>query len=231
MDMEQEVKQDAPYMPTLRRAGTVLMAVGAVDIAAMILCAAGGIAYSSNFNVFALVAGYILYHGNLRAANVIAWIAAFLLTSFLSMLVFLPALEPIDLLLLKVKLQPLPYAISAVTYVVAVILLNWVINELRTDTIVLAQEIAGIKVRRLIAPVVLAICVSIVVSIAVPVMLGGEAGQRAVHLAGLKLGANYKYHVKSLKIKKSPEGKHVSGVVTAYNDNEIKTVEVDWTDK
>lgn len=88
LDMLQQAAANAPALaeaipvqdrsadlPILKRVGTVLMVVGAIDIAAMIYCVASGYSYPSSLNIFALVAGIFIRRGSLRASSWVRWLA------------------------------------------------------------------------------------------------------------------------------------------------------------
>jgi len=63
----------------LRRVGTVLVVVGLLDIGGLIYCMANNVSYASSLNIFAVIAGLFLLRGNLGAAGLVRWFAAFLL--------------------------------------------------------------------------------------------------------------------------------------------------------
>jgi hypothetical protein len=47
-------------------------------------------------------------------------------------------------------------------------------------------------------------------------------------MAEQQIGPGYRFHVSSLTVAKNNRGTIVSGVVTAWNDNEIKSLPVHW---
>jgi hypothetical protein len=58
----------------MRRVGSVLMAVGAIDIIACTVTVANGGGYGSSLNIFALVAGVMVYRGHVGAVRgVVRW--------------------------------------------------------------------------------------------------------------------------------------------------------------
>jgi hypothetical protein len=63
------------------------------------------------------------------------------------------------------------------------------------------------------------------------VFLGGESASKAKLIAAQQLGDSYRYHVSSLNIQMNSSGKFVSGVVTAWNDQEVKNVPVHWEER
>ena len=72
--------EDPAYLPSLKRVGTVLVAVGLLDIGVMVYCVMNGISYTSSFNIAAVIGGIFLRRGSLRAASIVAWLAVLFLT-------------------------------------------------------------------------------------------------------------------------------------------------------
>jgi hypothetical protein len=60
--------------------------------------------------------------------------------------------------------------------------------------------------------------------------LGGSA-EHAKSMAEQQVGAGYRLHVRSLSIVKNSQGKFVSGVVTAWNEKEIRNIPVHWEER
>jgi hypothetical protein len=99
--------QNAMASHILKRVGAVLIIVGILGICWMIYCIENRISYFSSFNIFALIAGFFLYRGSLRAASVVRRVAAFVLSGATPMLIFgLPLVYPPPLALLEIRLAP-----------------------------------------------------------------------------------------------------------------------------
>ncbi len=73
------------HVPILKRIGTVLLAVGLLDIAVMVYCIVNRVSYSSSFNLIAVIAGIFLLRGSVRAASIVRWFAVFMLAGFLTL--------------------------------------------------------------------------------------------------------------------------------------------------
>jgi hypothetical protein len=58
--------------------------------------------------------------------------------------------------------------------------------------------------------------------------LHGQSAQLAEALAMQQLGPDYRYHLSWISSTKTDHGASVSGVVTAWNDQELKTVLLHW---
>ena len=131
---------------TLRQVGTVLIVIGLLDIGLMIHVVSSGRGYSSSLNIFAVTAGVFLTTGNLRAARLVTWFAAFLMTGLIGAVILLfPLLQPLDLLLTEWRLKPIEssalWGISALFLTVVV----WVYYRLRSRKVLAARAEAGVK--------------------------------------------------------------------------------------
>src|SRR2546425_9956416 len=96
------------YRPVLRRIGIVLVVIGVIDIGFMIYCIMTGRSYSSSLNIFAVIAGIFLIKGNLKAAKIVTWFSAFLITGLFGvLLVLFPLTQPFDLWRTEFHLNPI----------------------------------------------------------------------------------------------------------------------------
>jgi hypothetical protein len=220
--------QDPAYLTHLKRAGLALVVVGAVDIAAMVYCILRGISYSSSFHIFAVVAGVFLLKGNLRAASAVRWFAVFMLAALCATVLAWPFMQPLDLTLTQARLAPgqAVFTLGLLAFVVALLL--WLYRELGTTEVLAARAAAGRKVRDLRIPAALGLGLVVIMTATVPLFLEGESGSKAKAIAQQQLGGGYQYHVSSLRVAKTLQGTFVAGVVTAWNDHEVKTVPVEW---
>ena len=217
-----------PHLLKLRSVGRVLLVVGLLDIAFMIYCIVNGISYSSSLNIFAVVAGIFLIRGSLRAAVVVRWIALLLLVSFIGIAVVWPFLQPIDLTLTQARLYPAAVATTTLFYVAFVALAWWVQHTLGRPEILAARDAAGKKRRNMRIPVALGI-VGVVASVALlSAILDGETADRAKRIAAEQLGEGYRYHVSSLSMSSNSQTTRVAARVTAWNDEEVLNVPVEW---
>jgi hypothetical protein len=216
----------------LKRVGAVLLAVGVIDIAVMIYCVANGISYSSSFNIFAVIAGIFLLRGSLRAASLVRWFAVFLLAGFLSLLIALPFLQPLDLTLTQLRLNPVAFLGTVVIGAFALCLLFWVSRELGRQPIQDALVSARFKRRDMRIPAAAGVGLVVVVGVFLMALLqlGGSA-EHAKSIAEQQVAAGYRFHVRSLSIVKNSQGKFFSGVVTAWNEKEIRNIPVHWEER
>jgi hypothetical protein len=218
-------KNMGEYQTVLKRVGMVLIIVGVLDIGYMVYCIASNQSYSSSLNIFAVIAGIFLVRGSLRAARIVTWFSAFMLTGVLgATLVVLPFLQPFDLWVTEFRLNPIGIVLLALIPPVAVVLLYWVYKQLRSPSVVQARVAAGQVASPPKTAFFLGILLVAVVAAIMRFTVGGEPGAKAMQLAQAQLGADYKYHVTAMQWSDG----HYRASVTAYNQREIKPVEVEW---
>lgn len=222
---------DTQHTTILKRVGTVLLVVGLIDIVVMIYCIANRISYSSSFNIFAVVASIFLLRGNLRAASLVRWFSVFMLSGFVALLIAWPFMQPISLTLTQLRLSP-GTSIATFAFTAFVLgLLVWLIRELGCEAVMAARAAAGRKIRDMRIPAVTGVGLVIVMGIFMALLLGGESADRAKSIAEQQVGPGYRLHVSSLNIAKNNQGTFVSGVVTAWNDREIRNLPVHWEER
>lgn len=219
------------YVHILKRVGGVLLVVGLIDIGVMIYCAVNRISYSSSFNVFAVIAGIFLLRGSLGAASIVRWFAVFLLAAMISFTASWPLLQPVDLTLVQIRLNPGAFTTMAALMVFLLALLAWVIRQLGSEPILSALATAGRKIRDMRLPAALGIGLVVLLLTLLNQILGGQTAEHAKAMARQQLGAGYHFHVSSLNINSANGLASVSGVVTAWNEKEIRTVRVEWQER
>lgn len=219
------------YQAILKKVGTALIVVGLFDIAFMVYCIVNETSYSSSFNIFAVIAGIFLYRGGLKTAKVVSFFGAFFLTGMVGLLVVIPFLIPPDLLLTHMRLNastvlgPLLFGICILGFLV------WILKNLTSPIIIEAMDKQGIDRKSFLSrPRSGGICGILLLAIlagTIPLLLKGETAEMAKIEAQKKVVGDYKFSVSSINIQTNYGGKtHVNAVVTAYNDREIKQVQV-----
>lgn len=214
----------------LRNVGRALIAVGVIDIAIMIYCIINRTAYSSSFNIFAVVGGFFLVRGSLRAATVVRWFSVFLLAGFLALPFAWPFIQPTGLTFTQFRLNPIGSLASIVIGILLLAVLFWVARQLSQNSVQEAQAIAGRKLGSLYIPVAAGIGTVLALVVFLNMFRGGETAARAKSMAEQTLGQNYRYHVSSLNIQKNNRGTFVNGMVVAWNETEIKNFPVQWSE-
>ncbi|SFF51142.1 hypothetical protein SAMN05518865_10158 [Duganella sp. CF458] len=203
------------HIPILKRAGMVLVVLGTCDL----------LAIRSGLFLLGAAAGVGLLYGSLHMASLVRWIAAFALCALGVMMLAWPLMQPVDLTLTQLKLQPriLPSLATSATWLV---LLHWLYRTLSAPAVLAARRAAGHKPRHIGLAAASGAALSLMVCSALALMLHGEAAQRARRAAERQFGPDYRYHVAALKV----DGKRVEGLVTAWNGNEIRNIPVAWQD-
>ncbi len=213
------------YRAVLKRVGLVLLAIGVLDIAYMIYCVSRGQSYSSSFNIFSVVAGIFLMRGGLKTTRLATWFSAFMLTVLAgAVLLLFPLQKPLALWATEIRLNPVGTFGSILFTIAAAALLEWVYMQLRNPVVVAARAGAGQKTEAPKLAFALGAILVVALAITLPLMLGGEAGAKAAEIAKTKYGAGYQYQVTGLRWA----GEHVYANLTAYNEHEIKLVQVEW---
>jgi hypothetical protein len=215
------------YRPILKRVGSVLLVVGLLDVAVMIYCIVNRLSYRSSL-VFGLIFGIFLMRGSLRAAATIRWFCVFFLSACIVGILAWPAIQPIDLTLMQIRLKPAAFAGGVASLALAVVLFKWIISELGREPIRVASKAAGLKSRDMRLPVAVGIALVIGIAVSSNFFLKGESAERAKSMAEREVGSGYKLHVSSLRISTIDRRKSVSAVVTAWNDREIREIPVRW---
>ena len=216
------------YRPILTRVGAILVVVGSIDIAWMIYCIIHKIPYRSSLNLFAVIAGLLLVRGSLRTAATVRWFGIFFLTAGIAILIAWPAIEPLDLTLTRIRLNPVGFAAGAVWVAFIFALLFWVIMELGREAVQVAIDSAGLKRRDMRLPAALGGALVIALAVLSGVFLRGASAQHAKSMATEQVGSGYKFHVNSLRTSSVGDSESTSGVVTAWNDKEVRDIPVHW---
>jgi len=223
------IVNSAAARTVLKRTGAVLIGVGFVDIGAMAYCIANDIAYASSFNVFAVIAGVFLMRGSLRAASIVRSACAFLLCAVVAVAFVWPMIQPMDLTMTQLRLDPGFAVLVAVMLLLVCALLGWLVMKLSLPAVRAAQVESGLSPRRLRAPIVAGLGLVLTVGLFLHfLLLDGESANKARALATGQLGDAYRYHVSSLSIVITQEGTKVQAVVTAWNATEVRHQPVTW---
>jgi hypothetical protein len=210
----------------LNRVGRLLLAVGVIDIAIFAYCITNDISYSSSFNVFAVIAGIFLINGSIRMARIVTLFSAFLLAAFVGLLFTFPFMEPIELQIVDFKIHPVARQISIAFMFVSIGFIYWVYRQLSSESVMLARKQSGLSYGK----PKLAIALGAILVIGLSFAMNTLSNSENAHLAKIKAseiyGENYKYHVTHI----NNSGDHKYARVTAYNESEIRLVEVEWQD-
>lgn len=223
-----EALEGQSYRSILWRVGVALVVVGLLDIGWMIYCIIQRISYSSSLNLFAVIAGILLMRGSLRTAAWVRWFGMFFLSAAVAMLCLWEALQPVSLTLTEFRLGPGRFIGLATLTVSLIAFFYWGVKELGRKEVHAASLAAGVKLPNMRFPAGLGIALVVGLVVTLNVFINGETGQRMERLAEKQVGSGYKFHVTTLSISNPGPNESVSGVVTAWNDNEIRDIPIHW---
>jgi len=218
------LKQMYKYRAILKRVGIVLIAAGILDIAYMVYCISQGQSYSSTLHIPAIVAGVFLLRGSLRAVPVVMWFAAFMISRFVSVFLLLPFVKPAELWGIEFRLDPVGLCMSLLLTITLIALHFWIYTQLRAVSVVSASAKSGRSASTRKLAFVLGVALVVLPVGVMHFMGGGAAGTKAVEVARTKYGENYKYYLTGIGWSNG----NVQASLTAYNEQEIKPVQVEW---
>lgn len=223
--------QTNDYMPILKKTGGALMVIGLIDICVMIYCIANDISYSSSFNIFAVIAGILLFRGGLRTASAVRWYSTFMLSVAISLIVAWPFMQPLSLSLAQIRLNPGISIFALVAVPLMLWFLRWLSKELGRQPVLAAMTTAGVKIGSARTATVFGIGLVILLAAISSFTSRGETAERAKAIAMQQVGSGYSFYVGSMHTSNSSHGSSASVVVTAWNDREIKTIPVHWDER
>jgi hypothetical protein len=219
------------YRAILKRVGLVLVVIGLIDVGVMVYCIVNRQSYSSSFNLFAVIAGIFLMRGGLRTAALVRWFSVFMLVGLLALAVVAPFLQPLDLSLTELRLSPGSFLIGVIFYFFVLGLLYWVARQLGLEPVQIAIAKAGVKRRDVRYAIAAGVGLVMLLAITIPLISSGESAKRAKQIAQQEVGPGYQFHVSSIRISSVGSRTNASGVVTAWNHQEVRSVPFHWEDK
>ena len=217
------------HIPLLRRVGAVLLAAGLITLAALALESFQGMAaFTAGPGLVAVVAGVGLWRGNLRAALGVRWLAAFLLAAGLSLLFFLPLMQPFSLTFAQLRLGQGPSLSLLAAAVLGVLGLGWIVWQLGRAPIDAARTDAGLQPRDLRIPAAAGVALVVALGVFLVAMRVGASAHQARALAEQKVGEGYRFHISWVSRVRTGTMSQMSAVVIAWNDNEVRRIPVQW---
>jgi hypothetical protein len=220
------------HIAILRRVGLALVILGLIDIGVMIYCIANQTSYVSSFNIFAVVAGIFLLRGSLRAARIVSWFAAFLISGCIGILLISPLLFPPGLIVVYIKLHAAFVLLGVTAGIVIIALLIWVYRSLTSPPVRNAMEQKGIVARafwkRPSRGFWVGGCLVVLLFVLLSILSHSQTAEEAKQRAAAQVGPAYSFHITSINVSIRSSGTYVHAVVIAYNDTEIKSIEIEW---
>jgi hypothetical protein len=158
-------------------------------------------------------------------------LSVFLLAAGLTAAVVLLTLQPLDLTLVEIRLDPGSFVSKMVPAAFALGILAWVRHELARRPVTDAIASSGLRRwdTKLFARA--GVAFAAMGGILLWLALHGQSADLAESLAAQQMGPQYRYQLTWISRDRSEHGTSVSGVVTAWNDHEIKTLLIHWQTK
>jgi len=216
------------HTPLLQRTGAVLLALGLIPLAALAYGLHLGLGYPIVLSLGPMLAGVFLWRGSLRAALWVRWCAVLLLAAGLGLLFFLPLMQPFSLTFTQLRLGQGPSWTLLVGASLGLLLLAWIVWQLGRAPIHAARAGAGQKPRDMRIPVAAGLGLVVALGIFMVTMRVGPAAQQARALAQEAVGDGYRLHITWLSRVRTGAATQVSAVVTAWDDDEIRQIPVQW---
>lgn len=207
-----------------KKAGTVLLVIGIIDIGYMAYCIVNLISYSSSFNIFAVIAGIFLIDGGVKTARAVRWFSVFLAICIFGLLLVTTLTTPFSLVLTQLKLNALSILGSLAFDFVFIAVLIWIHLQLSTPESLKILTQAGYKTGQPKLAFIAGGIILILSFIFSAAFLNGDSAQKAKELAQKQLGTKFQYHIASM----TTSGNSGRAIVIAYTDKEIRNVQVQW---
>lgn len=229
------MKKVKAYRKNLKFVGLVLFLVGTLDLVWMVYCIIHRINYSSAFNIFAVIFGVLLAIGGLRTAIFVAWSTANLLAYYTGNFFCSRFIIPLDLTFIEWKIYPLFMLEIALKEILVIGFLFWIYKRLTRPEIAKAikKELSKTKwkFRYIKSGFVLGMIFLIISQIFIGILFHSSIAQEAVAKADQKVGPGYKLTISNLNIISGNGITRANALVVAYNDNEVKTIPIQWEEQ
>jgi hypothetical protein len=212
------------YRAILKRIGFVLISLVIANIVYETYRAFTNQRFSLNLNLLAIVVGIFLIQGGLKTARIVTWLTAFTLVFSIGLMLLTVFQKPLHFWAIEFRLDAVGTIGVAIWSIALLALLIWMYVQLRSPVVITARQAVG----QTTAPPKLAFALggamALLIGVATHFALNGDAATKAIALAKTQYGADYQYQVKSI----SWRGNQASATLTAYNEREMKTVNVAW---
>lgn len=212
----------------LKRVGGVLLAVGLIDGAVTIVRLAAAGWYPAVFDGVTVLTGGFLLWGGPRTALWVRTLAVFILAAGIVLVIAVPFYQPPDLSITELRLKPAGFADNATSMAIVLCVALWVAWQLGRAPVQDAIIRAGIRRWHMRIPAQAGGGLIALVGLLLWLALHGQTAELATSLALQQLGPDYRYHLSWISSSRTDHGTSVTGVVTAWNDKEIKTVLLHW---
>ncbi len=145
-----------------------------------------------------------------------------------------PFVFPPGLILAYSRQKPVIALFTIILILVLSAGLIWIYRKLRSPVVLKAMDEAKLIHRSFwnnpVSGFWLGGCLLVFLMAMAGVHQNSDIAIKAREKAAMQVGEGYKFHVSSLTRSMGPNGLHVLAIVTAYNDDQIKEVVIDWVE-
>lgn len=217
------------YRAILKQVGIVLIGMGILDLMYMVyrVSTTGSNASDRSYSspgILIVVASIYLIRGSLRTAKIVRWIAAFGIPLAIGTVLMRYFSTPGALLATEFRLNPVGVCRWHLSRIVEIALTCWIYKRLSAAPVVSASLNSGYSVVNPKRPLLFGSAIVIFLVI-IHLIVNSTVATKAVELARTQYGAGYNYHLRGI----SWSNGNVLAYMTAYNEREMKTVQVEWT--
>lgn len=220
------VADRASYLPPMRRAGMLWLALAVATLAFGIWSAPPGAAFSQ-LNISGIILAAFLMGGSLRVAVVMRWLMSLGVAAAV-MMVPLIFSQPLDLTLTQLRLAPALYLGTVLLTVAQAALMVYSLRLLGDPAIQAARDLEGRQRFDMRVPFASGVVVGAAMLFFLNGQLWGERGRHAEQLALAQGGPAYRYHAHYIFINYNQNGTFVKANVTAWNEQTVGNVAVNW---
>jgi hypothetical protein len=182
-------------------------------------------------DAMALVAAVFLIRGSLQTARLVRMTLALIAGATAMGVLGLAVIQPIQLSVTEIRLDPMAVLWPAVILAVAVGGGLWLIRELDREPIRTATANAGSRHWNSATPAKAGAAAMFLAVMLQWLALHGKSADAAASLAQEQLGLQYRYALTSISNSSKDGHTSVSGVVTAWNETEVKKVILHWVER
>jgi len=215
----------------LRRVGGVLLWVGVIDLVVTIVRHAEAGFTPAILDCLAILCGGALLSGGPRSGLWVRSIAAFMLTAGVVPIIAAPFYQPFGLTIAEIRGAMPGVAVKAAQFACLLGLLLWVVLHLGRPALQEWIQRGNFRRWSMWVPAQAGGAIVVLIGFLFWLSLHGQSAQLAESLAIQQLGPGYRYHLSWISSAKTDHGTSVSGVVTAWNDREVRTVLLRWETK
>jgi hypothetical protein len=220
------------YRLILKRVDWLLLASAAVDFVwPMLVGTFEGTPFREirlSIPFLTIVFTIFLLRGNLRMASILRWCLAFSLAAIVPSIFLAPVTTPIGLLIAQWRFDFLNTLGAATVTLVTIAACLWIVLQLGSAPVNAARASQGRPWRNLYVPIALGVVFTLAAVVFTVVAANSLAKEGALQQARALVGPGYELHVSKISSKRKSGTTTTRASVTAWNDSEIKVVDVDW---